>query len=58
MAEKYVPLDKQSKKEQRMHNLAQRTLVAFNTGTRVHKTDKHPSRARQKQMARRGYDEK
>lgn len=57
--EKFVPYDKLSKKEQREHDLAQRTLTAFNTGTRVFKTDKHPSRAREKQMARRnGYDER
>lgn len=58
MADKFVPLDKQSKKDQKAHNLAKRTLVAFNTGTRVHKTDKHPSRARQKEMLRKNYDER
>lgn len=49
---KYVPLNKQSKKAQRAHNAEQRTVVAFNTGTRVHKTDKHPSRARSKHLSR------
>lgn len=54
--EKFVPLEKQSKREQKLHNLAQRTMTHMNTGTRVHKTDKHPSRARQKDMIRKGYD--
>ncbi len=49
---KYVPLDKQSKKAQREYCAAQRTRATFNTGTRVHKTDKHPSRARAKQLDR------
>lgn len=53
---KYVTYDKMSKKEQRKQDLAQRTLVAFNTGTRIHKTDKHPSRARQKEMLRKSYE--
>ena len=51
--EKFVPFEKRSKKEQEQFNKMQRTSVSFNTGTRVHKTDKHPSRARQKQMNRR-----
>lgn len=49
----YVPMNKQTKKAQKEFNASKRTVVNFNTGTRVHKTDKHPSRARQKQMARR-----
>lgn len=49
---KYIPLNKQSKKAQREFNLSQRTTIVFNSGTRIHKTDKHPSRARAKQMAR------
>ena len=55
--EKFVPLDKQSKKAQKMHNLQQRTLIGFNTGTRTHKTDKHPSRAREKDMRRKSRDD-
>lgn len=51
--EKFVPYEKLSKKEQREKDLAQRTMTMFNTGTRVFKTDKHPSRARAKQMAKR-----
>ena len=56
--EKFVPYEKMSKKEQRERDLAHRTLVAFNTGTRTHKTDKHPSRAREKHLARKQYDER
>ena len=52
MSNTYIPKDKMSKKAQRMLNREQRTLVKFNTGTIIHKTDKHPSRARAKQIAR------
>lgn len=51
--QKHTPLDKQSKKAQKEFHLSQRTRVGFNTGTRIHKTDKHPSRARAKHMTRR-----
>lgn len=56
--DKFVPLEKQSKKSQKEHNATLRTLIPFNTGTRTHKTDKHPSRARKKEMQRRDYDER
>lgn len=56
--DKFISLNKQSKKNQREYNSAQRTLIPFNTGTRVHKTDKHPSRARRKELNRRDYDER
>lgn len=49
---RFVSIEKQSKKARREYSLAQRTVVGFNTGTRIHKTDKHPSRARAKQMSR------
>ena len=52
--QKHIPLEKQSKKAQKEFHAAQRSLVSFNTGTRIHKTDKHPSRARTKHMERRG----
>lgn len=36
-----------------------RTVTNMNTGTITHKTDKHPSRARQKEMDRRDmYEER
>ena len=50
--ERFVPLEKQSKKKQREHHAEQRTRVGFNTSTRTHKTIKHPSRAKAKEMAR------
>ena len=31
---------------------SRRATNGFNTGTRTHKTDKHPSRARRKEMER------
>ena len=45
---KYVPFEKQSKKKQEEYNKKSRTVSGFNTGTRIFKTDKHPSRARRK----------
>lgn len=51
-----TPLNKQSKRAQKAFHKEQRTLVGFNTGTRIHKTDKHPSRARAKSLSRRGED--
>lgn len=45
-------IKKMSKKAQKEFHDAQRTRVQFNTGTRIFKTDKHPSRARYKEMAR------
>lgn len=50
MKQNFIPLEKQSKRAQKEYNAARRNVVMFNTGTRVHKTDKHPSRARAKQM--------
>lgn len=58
MADKFVPLNKQSKKSQKEHNATLRTLIPFNTGTRTHKTDKNPSRARRKELDRKHYDER
>jgi hypothetical protein len=55
--QQYVSFEKLTKKAQKQHNSRQRVLVPFNTGTRSHKTDKNPSRARQKHLDRRnGYD--
>ena len=49
---KKLDISKRSKKEQREYHAKQRVLVKFNTGTRSHQTDKHPSRARAKEMIR------
>lgn len=50
--EKYIPLNKCSKKEQKRRNAAKRTYTASNLGVQIHKTDKFPSRARSKEMLR------
>lgn len=48
---KYIPIEKRSKRAQREHNKAQRKPLDF-MGSRPMKTDKKPSRARQKEMWR------
>lgn len=45
-----------NKKEKKALDSKQRTRVFFNTGTRVHATDKNPSRARRKELERRYRD--
>lgn len=57
MDNRYTPLEKQSKKAQKAYNSKQRVLNGFNTGTRTHNTDKHPSRAREKDLARKRRDD-
>lgn len=54
MKQKFVPLEKQSKKAQKEHNKAKRVLHGFNTGDRIFKTVKNPSRAMQKDAWRKG----
>ena len=49
---KMISIKKMSKKAQKEFYLSQRTIVRFNTGTKIFKTDKHPSRARSKEMFR------
>lgn len=49
----FVEYNKMTKKQQREHDRKQRVMSGFNTGTRVMNTDKHPSRARQKSLAKR-----
>ena len=51
---KFVPIEKQSKKNQKAHNAKQRNMNSFNTGTRVMKTAKNPTRAMQKYAWRKG----
>ncbi len=41
-----------SKKAYKKLMKSHRATSGFNTGTRTHKTDKHPSRARRKEMER------
>lgn len=54
--EKFVEYRKMSKKAKRELNLARRGVMGFNTGTRVHKDAKHPSRADQKKTWKKELD--
>lgn len=49
----FVEYSKMSKKKQKELNKKSRGMNGFNTGTRIMKTDKHPSRARQKSLNKR-----
>lgn len=51
---KFIPLEKQSKKNQKAHHAIQRSMSGFNTGTRTMKTAKNPTRAMQKDAWRKG----
>ena len=51
---KFVPIEKQSKKNQKAHNTKKRNMSGFNTGTRTMKTIKNPTRAMQKDAWRKG----
>jgi hypothetical protein len=46
--EKYIDLDKRSKKEQKEYYKSLRRAASFNTGTRSMKNKKHPSRQEEK----------
>jgi hypothetical protein len=50
----YVDISKRSKKEQKAYYAKQRGVNGFNTGTRVMKTVKNPTRAMQKDAWRKG----
>ena len=54
MKDKFVPMEKRSKKEQREYHKKQRSTNGFNTGTRVMKTPKTPTRAMRKDAERKG----
>ncbi|MCQ2603254.1 MAG: hypothetical protein MJ193_04930 [Clostridia bacterium] len=54
---KFVPMEKRSKKEQKEYNKRQRSVNGFNTGTRVMKTKKRPTRAMQKDAIRKGKED-
>lgn len=54
--EKYIPLNKRSKKEQKEYHAKQRLINGFNTGSRPFKTDKQPSRARAKELTRKEFN--
>ena len=49
---KFVPIEKASKKERKRRNAAKRTYTSSNIGVQIHKTDKYPIRARAKEILR------
>ena len=53
--------DRRKDMTKRQYEALQRTYrvtTDMNTGTRTHETDKHPTRARQKEITRREVDER
>ena len=52
MKDKFVPMEKRSKKEQKAFHARQRSMMGFNTGTRTMKTKKRPTRAMRKDAER------
>lgn len=54
--EKFVPMEKRSKKEQKEYNKRQRSFMGFNTGTRPMKTSKRPTRAMRKDAERKNQE--
>ena len=53
--------DRRKDVTKRQYDALQRTYrvtTDMNTGTRTHETDKHPTRARQKEITRREVDER
>ena len=56
MKDKFVPMEKRSKKAQKEYHKKQRSVNGFNTGTRVMKTPKTPTRAMRKDAERKGKD--
>lgn len=55
--EKFVPMGKRSKKEQKEYNKRQRSVMGFNTGTRTMKTSKRPTRAMRKDAERKNQED-
>ena len=54
MKDKFVPVEKRSKKAQKEYHKKQRSVNGFNTGTRIMKTPKNPTRAMRKDAERKG----
>lgn len=54
---KFIPVEKQQKSAQKEFYDSQRSRITFNTGTRVHKTDKKPNRARRKELDKKLMDD-
>lgn len=55
--EKFVPMEKRSKKERKEYNKRQRSFMGFNTGTRTMKTSKRPTRAMRKDAERKNQED-
>lgn len=55
--DKFVPLNKRSKKEQKEYNKRKRSFMGFNTGTRTMKTEKNPTHAMRKDAERKNQDD-
>ena len=55
---KFVPIEKQSKKNQKAHNAKKRHIGGVNTGPRTMKTVKKPTRAMQKDAWKKGKEKK
>ena len=51
---KFVSIDKMTKKQQKEYYAKHRVVNGFNTGTRIMKTSKYPSRAMRKAEMRKG----
>lgn len=56
MKDKFVPMEKRSKKEQKAFHAQQRSVMGFNTGTRAMKTKKRPTRAMRKDAERKNQE--
>lgn len=54
---KFIPIEKRTKKQQKEHFKSFRRMNGFNTGTRVHKDNKHPSRQKRKDILRKELEE-
>lgn len=52
----FIPLEKRSKKEQKEFHTRQRSASGFNTGTRIMKTKKRPTRAMRKDAERKNQE--
>ena len=54
--EKFVEINKRTKKEQKAFYAKQRGVNGFNTGTRTMQTEKNPTRAKRKEKLRKVLD--
>lgn len=54
---KHIDYKKLSKKAKKLINKKSRVAVQFNTGTRIHKTSKHPNRQQRKRLDRQEQEE-